>query len=94
MAKIDLVKEKINYLKVWLGIFVVTLIGLVGWLASNFEQMNTTKFTLALFAIFVMVIFVHTLNKWIMQKINSLEDLQHGYFNWLTIYCLGVILWL
>jgi len=27
MGKIDMIKEKINYLKVWLGISVVTLIG-------------------------------------------------------------------
>jgi len=75
MAKIDQVKEKINYLKVWLGIFVVTLIGLVGWLASNFEQMNVIKLILSFVALFVIVVFVHILNKWIMQKINSLEEL-------------------
>jgi hypothetical protein len=30
MSKIDKIKERINYLKVWLGIFVVTNIGLIG----------------------------------------------------------------
>lgn len=29
MAILDFVKEQINYLKLWLGIFVVTLIGLM-----------------------------------------------------------------
>lgn len=38
MAEIDVLKEKINYLKVWLGIFVVTLIGLIGWIVSNYEK--------------------------------------------------------
>jgi len=38
MAKIDVIKEKINYLKVWLGIFVITLISLIGWIVSNYEK--------------------------------------------------------
>jgi len=37
MSRIDVIKEKINYLKVSLGIFVVTLIGLIGWIVSHYE---------------------------------------------------------
>jgi len=29
MAKIDEIKEELNYLKVWLGIIVITTIGLI-----------------------------------------------------------------
>ena len=65
MAKIDVVKEKINYLKVWLGIFVVTLIGLVGWLSSKFEAISDER----------LAISIHFLNKNILKKINSLEGL-------------------
>jgi len=35
MSELDVAKEQIAYLKVWLGILVVTDISLVGWLASN-----------------------------------------------------------
>lgn len=43
MAKIDVVKEKINYLKVWLGVFVATLIGLVGWVTTNYDAISSEK---------------------------------------------------
>ena len=36
MAKIDEIKEKLNYLKVWLGITIITTIGLISWLINNF----------------------------------------------------------
>ena len=48
MAKIDVIKEKINYLKVWLGIFVVTLISLVGWTISNYNSILEIKLILTL----------------------------------------------
>jgi len=47
MAKIDVVKEKINYLKVWLGVFVATLIGLVGWVATNYDAISSEKLFIA-----------------------------------------------
>ncbi|QOG12688.1 hypothetical protein [Arcobacter sp. FWKO B] len=75
MAKIDLIKEKINYLKVWLGIFVVTLIGLVGWLSSNYDNISSFKFILSFLAVILLVLSIHFLNKKILEKINSLEEL-------------------
>lgn len=75
MAQIDVIKEQINYLKVWLGIFVVTLIGLIGWVVSTYEQMNGIKLGLSILAVIGMLIFIHLLNKRILQKIASLGDL-------------------
>lgn len=75
MAKIDLIKEKINYLKVWLGIFVVTLIGLVGWLSSNYDSISSFKFILSFLSVLLLVLSIHFLNKKILEKINSLEEL-------------------
>ena len=75
MSKIDVIKEKINYLKVWLGISVIALIGLVGWLSSHFEKLSNSRFILSLIAIAWLVITIHFLNKTILKKINSLEDL-------------------
>jgi len=37
MAKIDEIKEELNYLKVWLGIIVLTTIGLISWLLNNYN---------------------------------------------------------
>jgi len=36
MSELDVAKEKIAYLKVWLGILVVTDISTFGWLVSSF----------------------------------------------------------
>ena len=38
MSEIDGTKEEIAYLKLWLGIMIVTGISLVGWLLSNFRS--------------------------------------------------------
>jgi hypothetical protein len=75
MARIDVIKEKINYLKVWLGIFVVTLISLVGWSISNYVTISTTKLMLTLVGVVWLLISIHFLNKTILEKINSLEEL-------------------
>jgi hypothetical protein len=38
MSKLDVAKERIAYLKLWLGIVIVTDISLVGWLLGNFRS--------------------------------------------------------
>ena len=38
MSELDTMKEKIAYLKLWLGILVLTDISLIGWLVSNYEK--------------------------------------------------------
>lgn len=75
MARIDLIKEKINYLKVWLGISVVTLISLLGWLSSNYEILTHLRLIISFIGIVWLVVSIHFLNKSILNKINSLEEL-------------------
>ena len=41
MSDLDLVKEEIAYLKVWLGILVVVDISTFGWLISNVAEAAT-----------------------------------------------------
>lgn len=40
MSKIDSVKEKISLLKFWLGVFVASLVGIVGWCVTNYRLFN------------------------------------------------------
>ncbi len=75
MSKIDVIKEKINYLKVWLGISVVTLISLLGWLSSHYSNLSTFRIVLSLIGVVWLIGSIHFLNKTILNKINSLEDL-------------------
>ncbi len=35
MSELDIAKEKIAYLKIWLGILLVTDISVFGWLVSS-----------------------------------------------------------
>jgi len=75
MGKIDVVKEKINYLKVWLGISVVTLISLLGWLSSSFEKLSDARLIFSFLGISCLLVLIHFLNKSILHKIDSLEEL-------------------
>ena len=59
MAKIDVIKEKINYLKVWLGIFVVTLIGLVAWISSNFNEISELRVIISIVGLLWLIISIH-----------------------------------
>ena len=60
----------------WLGIFVVTLIGLIGWIVSNYEKTELMgRLGFSLIAVFWLFISIHLLNKKILEKINSLEGL-------------------
>lgn len=42
MSKLDVAKEEIAYLKLWLGIVIVTDISLMGWLLGNFRSAEWT----------------------------------------------------
>jgi len=75
MGKIDVIKEKINYLKVWLGISIVTLISLLGWISSHYEDVSTVRLVFSFIGILWLVGLVHILNKSILKKIDSLEEL-------------------
>ncbi len=70
-----MVKEKINYLKVWLGIAIVTLISLIGWLSTHYEEISTIRTALTFGGIVLLVGVIHLLNKTILKKIDSLEEL-------------------
>jgi hypothetical protein len=74
MSKIDKIKEKINYLKVWLSIVIVTNIGLAGWLVENYDK-DMTKTLSAFFAIVSHSLVILLIHKSITSKIDQLEDL-------------------
>jgi hypothetical protein len=75
MADIDEVKEDIGYMKVWLGIIVVTNISLMGWLLSNYETSSMIKIISDIIAIIVLLISIVKIDRNIKIKIKSLKDL-------------------
>jgi len=75
MAKIDEIKEELNYLKVWLGIIVITTIGLISWLINNYETSSNIKIISDVIAIITLTISIILIDKSIKKKIKSLKDL-------------------
>ena len=75
MAKIDEIKEELNYLKVWLGIIVLTTIGLISWLVNNYEVSSNIKIISDIVAVIVLTISIIIIDKNIKKKIKSLKDL-------------------
>ncbi len=75
MAKIDEIKEELNYLKVWLGIIVITTIGLISWLVNNYEMSGRIKIFADMLAILVLTISIIIIDKKIKSKIKNLKDL-------------------
>jgi hypothetical protein len=75
MAKIDEIKEELNYLKVWLGIIVITTIGLISWIINNYETASMVKIVSSLVATISLTISVIFIDRSIKSKIKSLKDL-------------------
>jgi len=63
MAKIDEIKEELNYLKVWLGIIVITTIGLISWLINNYETATLVKTISDIIAILILTITILVIDK-------------------------------
>ena len=75
MSKLDVAKEKIAYLKLWLGISLITDISLVGWLLSNGRSASAVMVLGALLAIISITSAAFAVHKRIEKHIDMLEDL-------------------
>jgi HAMP domain-containing protein len=75
MSKLDVAKEKIAYLKLWLGIAVVTDISLFSWLLTSGRQAPAVLLFGALVAVGCMTAIALYIHKRIEKAIAALEDL-------------------
>jgi hypothetical protein len=75
VSEIDVAKEKIAYLKIWLGILVVTDISLVGWLTSNIVSAKTLVLFAGVVAVVAATVGIVLLHKRIDRRIESLREL-------------------
>ena len=75
MAKIDRVKEFINYLKVLLVLSLATDIGLIGWIVNNYNIAEKFLLYSATIAVIIVLIISIFINKKIIKDIKSLEEL-------------------
>ncbi|MBI1987909.1 MAG: hypothetical protein HYS70_06150 [Nitrospinae bacterium] len=74
MSQLDVLKEKIAYLKLWLSIMVVTDISLVGWLLGNYTVANRVLIIGDVVAIFVISFGIYVLHKRIEKEIERLKE--------------------
>ena len=75
MSDLDVAKEQIAYLKVWLGILVVTDISVFGWLISHIESAPKLLLWAAVIAVIGLTVGIYLLHKRIKAYIESLSGL-------------------
>jgi hypothetical protein len=75
MSELDVAKEKIAYLKVWLGILVITDISTFGWLISNVGTASALLLWSAVIAAAALTVGILLLHRRIDRHIQSLRGL-------------------
>lgn len=75
MSELDVAKEQIAYLKVWLGILVVTDISVFGWLISNLGTAAAPLLWSAVTAVVALTAGILLLHRRIQGHIESLRGL-------------------
>ena len=73
--RIDNIKEKIGYLKLWLGILLVTNVSLFSWLIQQFDSAKIQIIFGCMFCIIFITIILFKINKKIINNITYLEEL-------------------
>lgn len=75
MSELDVAKEQIAYLKLWLGIMVVTDISLIGWFIGNYGQALTSLLVTDLVAVVIVSAGIAALHRRIEREIQRLREL-------------------
>ena len=75
MSELDIQKEKIAYLKLWLGILVVTDISLISWAVTNFDPEKLLLFLSGFITIGMTSVGIFWLHTRIGQEIERLREL-------------------
>jgi uncharacterized membrane protein len=75
LSDLDVAKEKIAYLKVWLGILLVTDISTFGWLVSNVDTATTVLLSAAVIVVVALTAGILLLHRRIDRHIQSLKEL-------------------
>nr|VFK68905.1 MAG: hypothetical protein BECKUNK1418G_GA0071005_12832 [Candidatus Kentron sp. UNK]VFK73354.1 MAG: hypothetical protein BECKUNK1418H_GA0071006_11923 [Candidatus Kentron sp. UNK] len=75
MSKLDLAKEKITYLKLWLGVMIAVEVTLTGWLLTNFLLAHWLLLLAGALALPIIGLGVYILHTRIEAKIAGLEEL-------------------
>jgi hypothetical protein len=75
MPRLDRLREEVAYFKLWLGVAVVTDIGLMGWLLANADSAEHLRIVLAELDVVVLTFGVVILHRQIDQRIARIGKL-------------------
>ncbi len=75
MSELEVAKEQIAYLKLWLGIMVVTDISLIGWFIGNYGQASTSLLIMDIVAVVAVSAGIARLHLQINSRIKDLKGL-------------------
>jgi len=75
MPKLERLKEEVAYFKLWLGVAVVTDIGLMGWLLANADSADRLRLVLAELGVVVLTFGVVILHRQIDQRVARIGKL-------------------
>lgn len=76
MSELDGLREDLAYLKLWLGIMIVTSISLVGWLLSNFGSAHTLLLLGGIIVLICLCSGCLALHRRILEKIQEVRRLK------------------
>lgn len=75
MSALDVAKEKIAYLKFWLGVMVVADISMAGWLITSAESAPSLKAWAGIIAVVVVTFAGYNVHRQIERRIDALKEL-------------------
>nr|VFK17397.1 MAG: hypothetical protein BECKLFY1418C_GA0070996_103128 [Candidatus Kentron sp. LFY] len=75
MSKLDLAKEEIAYLKLWLGMVFAVGVTLIGWLLSNFQSAHWHLVAAGILALLLIGFVGYAIHTRIEDKITRIEEL-------------------
>ena len=75
MSELEVLKERISYLKFWQGLLMATNIGLVGWLLSNGISAHPVRKVGGIILAAGLALGTAVLHRRIDSKINELREL-------------------
>ena len=75
VSELDVAKEQIAYLKLWLVVMVVTDISLIGWFVGNYRQASTSLLVTDLLTVAIVSAGIVVIHRSIERKINRLRNL-------------------
>lgn len=73
MSRAEKIKEQIGFIKFWLGIFVATILAIIGWIFVNFETAPYWQLILASISVIPIVVALFLAIRKFNKKLDEIE---------------------